>query len=77
MDTLEGKGNWASNEELQTVIPFHREHFEYILNRCKVSPSSTLSSELTFATRYSAVFLFIEGKGRRKNDISVSHSRHV
>ena len=63
VDSLEGKGNWASIEELQTVIPFHREHFEDILNRCKESPSSILSSELTFATRYLAVFLFIEVKG--------------
>ena len=65
VDSLEGKGNWASIEELQTVIPFHREHFEDILNRCKESPSSILSSELTFATRYLAVFLFIEVKGTR------------
>ena len=62
VDSLEGKGNWASIEELQTVMPFHREHFEDILNRCKESPSSILSSELTFATRYLAVFLFIEVK---------------
>ena len=32
VDSLEGKGNWASIEELQTVVP---EHFEDILNRCK------------------------------------------
>ena len=65
VDSLESKGNWASIEELQTVVPFHREHFEDILNRCKESPSSILSSELTFATRYLAVFLFIEVKGTR------------
>ena len=63
VDSLEGKGNRASIEELQ--IPFHREHFEDILNRCKESLSSILSSELTFATRYLAVFLFIEVKGTR------------
>ena len=34
MDSLESKGNWVSIEELQTVIPFHREHFEDILIRC-------------------------------------------
>ena len=65
VDSLEGKGNWASTEELQTVIPFHREHFEDILNRCNESPSRILSSELTFATRHLAVFLFIEVKGTR------------
>ena len=42
VDSLEGKGNWASIEELQTVIPFHREHFEDILNRCKESSSSII-----------------------------------
>ena len=62
---VEGTGNWASIEELQTVILFHREHFENILNRCKESPSSILSSELTSATCYSAVFLFIKVKGTR------------
>ena len=66
VDSLEDKGNWASIEELQTVIPFHKEHFEDILNRCKESSSSILSSELTFATRYLAVFLFIEVKVHMK-----------
>ena len=65
VDSMEGKGNWASIEELQTVIPFNRGHFEDILHRCKESPSSILSSELTFATRYLAVFLFIEVKCAR------------
>ena len=65
VDSLEDKGNWASMEELQSVVPFHKDCFENILNKCKESPSSVLSSELTFATRYLAVFLFIEVKGTR------------
>ena len=65
MDSLEDKGNWASMEELQSVVPFHKGCFENILNKCEESPSSVLSSELTFATRYLAVFLFIEVKGTR------------
>ena len=32
VDSLKGKGNWASIEELQPVIQFHREHFEDIQN---------------------------------------------
>ena len=48
MDSLEGKGSWTAIEELQPVIPFHREHIEDILNRCKESPSSILSSEFNF-----------------------------
>ena len=65
VDSLEGKGNRASTEERQTVKPFHKEYFEDLLNRCKKSPSSILSSELTFATHYLAVFLFMEVKGTR------------
>ena len=65
IDSLEGKGNRVSIEELQTITPFHKGHFEDILNRCKESPSSILLSESTFATRYLAVFLFIEVQGTR------------
>ena len=65
MDSLEDKGNWASIEELQSVVPFHKDYSENILNKYKESPSSVLSSELTFATRYLAVFLFVKVKGTR------------
>ena len=65
VDSLEDKGNWASIEELQSVVPFHKDCFENILSKYKDSPSSVLSSDLTFATRYLAVFLFIEVKGTR------------
>ena len=47
------------------LIPFHKVYIEDILSRCKESPSSILSSELTFATRYLPVFLIIEVKGTR------------
>ena len=52
VDSLEDKGNWESMEEIQSVVPFHKDRFENILNKCNESPSSLLSSELTFATRY-------------------------
>ena len=65
VDSLEDKGNWASIEELQSVVPLHKDCFENILSKCKESPSSVLSSELTFATRYLAVFHFVEVKGTR------------
>ena len=35
------------------------------MNKCIESPSSVLSSEITFATRYLAIFLSIEVKGTR------------
>ena len=65
IDSLEDKRNWASIEEIQSVVPFHKDRFENILNKCKESPSSVLSSELTFATRYLAVFLSIKVNGTR------------
>ena len=31
VDSLEDKGNWASIEELQSVVRFHKDRFENIL----------------------------------------------
>lgn len=65
IDSLEEKGSWASMKELQTVIPFHSEHYKSILTKCKTAPDTISPSDLTFATRFIATVLFIHVKGTR------------
>ena len=65
IDTLENKGHWATMQELQQVIPFHLSHYNEILTLCKTSPRSVLPTDLTFATRFIAMFLFLNVKGTR------------
>ena len=65
IDTLENKGHWATMQELQQVIPFHLRHYNEILTLCKTSPRSVLPTNLTFATRFIAMFLFLNVKGTR------------
>ena len=65
IETLEKKGHWATMKELQQVIPFHVEKFNDILGRCKQSPKDVSPTELTFATRFIAAFLFLWVKGTR------------
>ena len=52
-------------KELQQVIPFHVEKIYDILSRCKQSPKDFSPTELTFATRFIAAFLFLRVKGTR------------
>ena len=52
-------------QELQQVIPFHLGHYNEILTLCKTSPRSVLPTDLTFAPRFIAMFLFLNVKGTR------------
>ena len=65
IDTLENKGHWATMQELQQVIPFHLSHYNEILTLCKTSRRSVLPTDLTFATRFIPMFLFLNVKGTR------------
>ena len=65
IDSLEERGSWASVKELQTVIPFHSEHYRNILEKCKTAPATISPADLTFATRFIATVLFIHVKGTR------------
>ena len=65
IDTLENKGHWATMQALQQVIPFHLSHYNEILTLCKTSPRSVLPTDLTFATRFIAMFFFLNVKGTR------------
>ena len=58
IDTLESKGHWATLEELLEVVARYLPRYENVLKT--VSPL-----ELSFGTKFLAVYLFIKVKGSR------------
>ena len=65
IETLEGRGHWATMEELLEVVKFHLLRYENTVKICKSSPTQVNPSDLTFATRFVAMYLFIKVKGSR------------
>ena len=65
IDTLEARGHWATMEELLQVVTFHLPRFEDTLKTCKNCPGQVNPSDLTFATRFVSMYLFIKVKGSR------------
>ena len=66
LETLERKGHWATIKELQQMIPYHLPRYKKVIELCKSeSTSSVRCSDLTFATRFIATFLFLRVKGTR------------
>ena len=65
IESLEKRGHWATLENLQDVIPFHLEHYKTTLEICQENPRSVTSKDLTFATRFIAVYLFLNVKATR------------
>ena len=61
--TLEARGHWATMEELLEVVKFHLPRYENTLKICKSSPAQVNPSDLTFATKFVAMYLFIKVKG--------------
>ena len=62
IETLESHRSWASLGEVQSVIPFHMERYESVLENCVICPSSVRPSDITFATRFVAAYLFLKVK---------------
>ena len=65
IETLEARGHCATTEELLEVVKFHLPRYEntvkiYISSSAQVNPS-----DLTFATTFVAMYLFIKVKGSR------------
>ena len=50
IETLESRRSWASLGEVQSVIPFHMERYESVLENCMTCPSSVTPADITFAT---------------------------
>ena len=65
IDTLESKGHWATLEELLEVVAHYLPRYENVLKTCKDKPATVSPLELSFATKFLAVYLFIKVKGSR------------
>ena len=61
--SLEARGHWASMEELLEVVSFHLPRYEQIVKMCQNDPGQVNPSDLTFATKFLATYLFIKVKG--------------
>ena len=65
IETLEARGHWATMEELLEVVKFHLPSCENTVKICKSNPARVNPSDLTFATEFVAMYLFIKVKGSR------------
>ena len=65
IETLEARGHWATMEELLEVVKFHLPRYENTVKICKSSPAQVNPSDLTFATKFVAMYQFIKVKGSR------------
>ena len=65
IETLDARGHWATMEELLEVVTFHLPRHENTVKTCKTIPDQVNPSDLTFATKFVAVYLFIKVKGAR------------
>lgn len=61
--TLESKGHRASLDELLQVVLKNLPCFKKVLKICKKKPDTVSPSDLSFATKFVAVFLFTRVKG--------------
>ena len=65
LDALEAKGHWATLEELLEVVGRYLPRYEDVLKSCKDTPGTVSPLDLSFATKFLAVYLFIKVKGSR------------
>ena len=64
IEVLAASNQWAMMDEMEQVIPFHLPRYKDVLTRCKGYPFTAVKpSDLTFATRFVAVYLFTRVKG--------------
>ncbi|XP_068727964.1 uncharacterized protein [Montipora capricornis] len=60
VETLEARGHWATMEELLEVVSFHLPRYEQTVRTCQNEPGQVNPSDLTFATKFLATYLFIK-----------------
>ena len=65
VESLEARGHWASVEELLKVVSFCLSRYEQTVKTCQNDPGQVNPSDLTFATKFLATYLFINVKGSR------------
>ena len=76
IETLEARGHWATMEELLEAVKFHLPRYENTVKICKSSPAQVNPSDLTFATKFVAMYLFIKVKGVASHDLSIFDGGH-
>ena len=64
-DPDKGKGHWETMAELVDVIAVNLRRYENILKSCRSNPETASPLDLSFATRFVAVYLFVKVKGSR------------
>ena len=65
IETLEARSHWATMEELLEFVTYHLPRYEQTVKLCKTKPGQVNPLDLTFATNFSAMYLFINVKGSR------------
>ena len=65
IETLEARGHWATMEELLEIVKFHLPRYEKTVKIRKSSPAQRNPLDLTFATKFVAMYLFIKVRGSR------------
>ena len=73
-ETLEARGHWATMERLFEVMKFHLPRYENTVKICKSSPAQVNSLDLSFATKFVAMYLFIKVNGPRPMTKAVARS---
>ena len=58
IETLEARGHWANMEELLEVVTYHLPRYEHTVKMCKTKPGQVNPSDLTFATKFLAMYLY-------------------
>ena len=66
VEVLAATNQWATMDEMEKVIPYHLPRYKVTLSNCKGYPmTSVTAADLSFATRFVAVYLFTRVKGSR------------
>ena len=65
LEQLICRQSWASVEEMEKVIPYHSPRYEHVLKQCQDPAHCPSISQLAFATRFIATFLFLRVKCTR------------
>ena len=65
IDILQARGHWATMEDLLEVVKFHLPSYENTVKMCKATPGQVNPSDLTTATKFVAMYLFIQVRGSR------------
>ena len=58
INSLEAKGHWATLEELLEVVGHYLPRYDSVLTSCNGKPSAVLPTDLSFGTKFVAVYFF-------------------